>query len=468
MKNYYQILGIERNSNLTEIKKSYRKLAIKFHPDKNEGDKFFEDRFKDIQEAYETLSNETKKIIYEKKLDDFLNIKSNPNFEKKEETKQNETKKDNQSYYKNETQSKKQFSKSKLVFYGFVLIMPMFIYYIFFKNKQENQIKGEEITRDFINTFEGNINKKYQIVAKINSTNGKLSGSYYYKRNPIKININGFFQNDSSIVINEFDKNGNQTGQFNGVFFDNNKILGKWSKPNGNNKMDFILIKSNINYEAVFEKKDTKKESQDNINKNINSLYVNIDNHSKSIELKSTFKKWEHIMIQDSIFDYVTEIDAKNSEKMQVLYEKGKYPMISDYQSVIDVDYNNDRIKDYIINFTVINCVNGIGRGSWSDSFIFIKGNKNGEIEIDRNYTNYFKRQLAKKYKEKFDLIVPKQKNGFIDIPNISFYDYKNGIIRGQMFLELNNYYPPRGKFIYSFINGKFSLFDSYENLGIK
>src|SRR5690606_32626321 len=54
-----------------EIKKAYRKLSLKFHPDKNDGDKFFEDRFKQINEAYETLSNPTKKGVYDKKLFDF-------------------------------------------------------------------------------------------------------------------------------------------------------------------------------------------------------------------------------------------------------------------------------------------------------------------------------------------------------------------------------------------------------------
>ncbi len=76
MKNYYQILGIERNSYTNDIKSAYRKLALKFHPDKNNGDKFFEDRFKEIQEAYETLSDDKKKYLYDIEYDLFFNIKS--------------------------------------------------------------------------------------------------------------------------------------------------------------------------------------------------------------------------------------------------------------------------------------------------------------------------------------------------------------------------------------------------------
>jgi curved DNA-binding protein CbpA len=68
MKNYYYILGVHKNTSIQEIKSAYRKLAIRLHPDKNGGDKFFEDRFKDIKEAYETLSDDLKKKHYDIKL----------------------------------------------------------------------------------------------------------------------------------------------------------------------------------------------------------------------------------------------------------------------------------------------------------------------------------------------------------------------------------------------------------------
>jgi tetratricopeptide (TPR) repeat protein len=65
MKDYYYILGIGANASLEELKRAYRKLSVKFHPDKNDGDKFFEDRFKEILEAYETLSDPDKKNRYD-------------------------------------------------------------------------------------------------------------------------------------------------------------------------------------------------------------------------------------------------------------------------------------------------------------------------------------------------------------------------------------------------------------------
>lgn len=69
MKDYYAILGLSRTASEQEIKIAYKKLSIKFHPDKNEGDTFFEDRFKEVQEAYELLSNPLKRANYDAELD---------------------------------------------------------------------------------------------------------------------------------------------------------------------------------------------------------------------------------------------------------------------------------------------------------------------------------------------------------------------------------------------------------------
>lgn len=66
VKDYYYILGIKENASEDDVKKSYRKLSIKFHPDKNDGDPFFTERFKEIQEAYETLSKNQLREQYNK------------------------------------------------------------------------------------------------------------------------------------------------------------------------------------------------------------------------------------------------------------------------------------------------------------------------------------------------------------------------------------------------------------------
>ncbi len=65
MKNFYQVLGIEKSASLAEIKKAYRKLARKYHPDLNPGDKAAEQRFKEITEAYEVLKDSEKRKQYD-------------------------------------------------------------------------------------------------------------------------------------------------------------------------------------------------------------------------------------------------------------------------------------------------------------------------------------------------------------------------------------------------------------------
>jgi curved DNA-binding protein CbpA len=65
MKDYYYILGLKQTTTTEEVKKAYRKLSLKFHPDKNDGDEFFTERFKEIQEAYETLIDSSKRQTYD-------------------------------------------------------------------------------------------------------------------------------------------------------------------------------------------------------------------------------------------------------------------------------------------------------------------------------------------------------------------------------------------------------------------
>lgn len=64
-KDYYKILGVEKSASLSEIKKAYRKLALKYHPDKNNGDSAAEARFKEISQAYAVLSNPEKRKQYD-------------------------------------------------------------------------------------------------------------------------------------------------------------------------------------------------------------------------------------------------------------------------------------------------------------------------------------------------------------------------------------------------------------------
>lgn len=83
MDDYYKILQVERTASIDEIKKSYRKLVKKFHPDQNPNNKDAEKIFGKLSEAYDTLNNSEKKSAYDKKLfgstENFENEKKSTN-----------------------------------------------------------------------------------------------------------------------------------------------------------------------------------------------------------------------------------------------------------------------------------------------------------------------------------------------------------------------------------------------------
>ena len=63
--NYYEVLGVSENADVSEIKKKYRKLAIKYHPDRNSGDENATKKFREVTEAYEILWDEKKREEYD-------------------------------------------------------------------------------------------------------------------------------------------------------------------------------------------------------------------------------------------------------------------------------------------------------------------------------------------------------------------------------------------------------------------
>ena len=65
-RDYYEVLGVQRSSDEKEIKRAYRKLAKKYHPDTNAGDKYAEQQFKEVTEAYNVLSDSEKRKLYDR------------------------------------------------------------------------------------------------------------------------------------------------------------------------------------------------------------------------------------------------------------------------------------------------------------------------------------------------------------------------------------------------------------------
>ena len=65
-RDYYEILEVDKTADTKQIKQAYRRLALKYHPDKNPGDKEAEEKFKEAAEAYDVLSNDEKRRIYDR------------------------------------------------------------------------------------------------------------------------------------------------------------------------------------------------------------------------------------------------------------------------------------------------------------------------------------------------------------------------------------------------------------------
>lgn len=119
LKNYYQILGLSSDCNKEDIKKAYRIYATKFHPDKQNSDKFFEERFKEIKEAYDILIDDNKRARFDSqyKASNYSSTSSNTNFDQSSYTKSSVNDLLNELERKEKGKKYKERSKRKKVFY---------------------------------------------------------------------------------------------------------------------------------------------------------------------------------------------------------------------------------------------------------------------------------------------------------------------------------------------------------------
>ena len=166
MTNSYKILGVKDFASAEEVKTAYRKLSKKFHPDVNDGDKFFEERFKEIQNAYEILCDSRRKETHDTKLKSTFsnsgefNFKENNKTESKEEPKKEKstTENSNDTNSKNKTQSSNTntttshtFSKPKSKPFNFhpigivVIVIVVIIVIVSLKKKQQDTYSNKTI-----------------------------------------------------------------------------------------------------------------------------------------------------------------------------------------------------------------------------------------------------------------------------------------------------------------------------------
>lgn len=129
MKNYYEILQIKNFATNGEIKKSFRQLAIKYHPDKNKGRKDFEEKFKEVANAYEVLTDSIKKKEFDFRL-------SQQDLNKKQTTQTNYT----EPIRATKSESKKEEVKTSI--FWIIAIIILIIYLISNSNSDNNTTTG--------------------------------------------------------------------------------------------------------------------------------------------------------------------------------------------------------------------------------------------------------------------------------------------------------------------------------------
>lgn len=112
--------------------------------------------------------------------------------------------------------------------------------------------KTSKVDKNFTKVFEGRLEQSPDLCMSLTSTERSIKGSYFVKENAEKVNLTGSLSGSDSILINEFDRDGNLFGVFKGKFVSATRIEGVWSKPDGSRKTAFFLTETNFSYDGLY------------------------------------------------------------------------------------------------------------------------------------------------------------------------------------------------------------------------
>ncbi|MCB0516313.1 MAG: HupE/UreJ family protein [Chitinophagales bacterium] len=176
------------------------------------------------------------------------------------------------------------------------------------------------------------------------------------------------------------------------------------------------------------------------------------------------FEEWEINLKKKGIFDYVTKKDCENLDRMMNLYDKGKYPMHTESKSIIPFDFNNDKVKDYLINYSLQNCVQGNG---WGTDFIFFTS-QNGSLSVNELLTNKLKTKIKNYVTKNYgsDVYV-RVENNYTIVQSFKINQISNNICYGDFDLMQDgaSCCPEiSGNFEYNINENSFSVFNLKNN----
>ena len=217
----------------------------------------------------------------------------------------------------------------------------------------------------------------------------------------------------------------------------------------------------NLKEQELQLKNDTLIEESSNKNE---VEKISKQNNTMVMTPELLFEQWENNLKKKGIFDYVTKKDCENLDKMMNLYDEGKYPMHTESISIIPFDFNNDKVKDYLVNYSLENCVQGNG---WETDFIFFTS-QNDNLSVNESLTNKLKTKIKNYVSRNYgsDIYV-RVENNYTIVKSFKINSISNNICYGDFDLMQNgaSCCPEiSGNFKYNINENSFSVFNLKNN----